>query len=157
MSATITGRAHVHGLRGAITYTGIATNAAGLLQSAAFAKSARVQDSLYDPDSTEEIGKARGGIRIAGEIDFIPVADAAGNTISNAKLALKMPDPPFMVTLTSFDHADLNEKYICDGPVRVAFTPDGKARVTMPIYRNTAGDNSTTHASSSTVLTTAAS
>lgn len=147
----ITGKAHVFGLRGEVAYTGVASPSDQLLASARFSKDCEVKERLLNPDTGEPIGGAYARENISGDIEFIPVADATGNTITNAKLALDMPDLPFKVTLSSFDHADINGDYICEGPMDITFAPDGKARVTMRLVRFTASG------SDATTLTTVAS
>ena len=147
----ITGKAHVKGLRGDIAYTGVATPSNQLLQSVGFTKDMEQKDRLLDPDTSEPIGGGYSREHISGDIEFIPVADAAGNTIANARLALELPDLPFVVTLSGFDHADLNGTYMCEGPIGVRFAAGEIARVTMKLIRYTA------NGSDATTLTTVAS
>jgi hypothetical protein len=135
----LTGIAHVSGLNGEIAYTGVAAPSDQLLASAGFTKDCEFKEALNHPGTGERIGGAYAREHIAGDIEFIPVATAAGNTIANAKLALKMPTLPFLVTLSGFDHADLNGEYMCEGPVGITFAPEGgKARVRLPLIRYTA-------------------
>jgi hypothetical protein len=135
MATKITGKARVHGLRGNIAYTGVATPSNQLLQSAGFTKDAGYKDRLLNPDTGEPIGGAYAQENIAGDIEFIPVADAGGNTLANARAALALPALPFLVTLSGFDHASLNGSYMCEGPIRTQFTPNDNCRVTLPLVK----------------------
>lgn len=142
----ITGRATVYGISGAIAYTGVASPSAQLLASVGFGKDTEFKDALIHPDTGERIGGAYARENIAGDIEFIPVAVTGGsNTIANARLALKMPDLPFKVTLSAFEHADLNGDYMCEGPMRIDLAAGTRARVTMRIVKYTAaGSDATT-------------
>lgn len=145
MATKLTGKARVHGLNGDIAYDGVATPSDALLQSAGFGKDAAFKDELDHPSTGERIGGAYAKENIAGDIEFIPVADATGNTIANARLGLHMPDIPFKVTLSSFDHNHLNGDYMCDGGLRIQLGANGNCRITMPIIRYTAaGSDATT-------------
>lgn len=135
----LTGKAHVSGLNGEIAYTGVAAPSDQLLSSAGFTKDCEFKEPLNHPGTGERLGGAYAREHIAGDIEFIPVATAAGNTIANARLALDLPDLPFAVTLIDFDHADLNGVYMCEGPCQITFAPEGgKARVRMPLIKYTA-------------------
>ena len=142
----ITGKAHVSGLNGEIAYTGVASPSDQLLSSAGFSKDCELKEPLIHPGTGERIGGAYARENISGDIEFIPVADATGNPLANAKAALDLPDLPFKVTLSGFDHADLNGDYMCEGPCQITFAAGGgPARVRLPLVRYTAsGSDATT-------------
>jgi hypothetical protein len=141
----ITGKAHVSGLNGEIAYTGVASPSDQLLSSAGFTKDCEFKEPLIHPGTGERLGGAYAREHIAGDIEFIPVADATANTLANAKLALDLPDIPFKVTLSGFDHTDLNGDYMCEGPCGITFAPEGgKCRVRMPLVKYTASGSEAT-------------
>jgi hypothetical protein len=151
MANALTGRAAVFGLDGALTFTGIASDASHLLSSAQYTDDAEVKQDLIDPSTGECIGKVFGRKAKTCTIDVIPVSDGAPNTLANAAAAAVMPAIPCKVTLSAFKAAELNADWLYEGGGSISLTPDGYAKLTLPLKKY--ADSSST----ATILTTAVS
>lgn len=142
------GKAAVFGLDGALTYTGIAATCDALQTSVSYNDDSEVKQDLIDPSTGECIGKVFGRKFKTCTIEFIPVSKTT-HTLANAAGAAIMPAIPCKVTLSSFKSADLNGDWLYEGGGSASFTPDGYAKLTLPLKKY--ADSSST----ATILTSA--
>ena len=148
--STLKGKAAVFGLNGDLAYTGVATPSNQLLSGAEVTHN-YAKAELVDPATNEVVGEALSREVLEVSIDFTPVADPAGNTLTNARAALKLPAMNAVVALTAFDDSDYNHTFNYVGGGRISFSPDGYCKMTLPLRRYVAGGDTLVTALATTV------
>ena len=130
---TLTGRAAVFGVNGAIAYTGVAAPSAQVLQSAELTDNFDLAE--LKSQVGEIIGLAKTNHRREFKIDFVPSSDgtSGNNTLANARLSLKLPTPLSQVVTSGFDHADYNGNWTYIGGGTISVSGEGYCKMTLPL------------------------
>lgn len=140
MSNALTGRAAVYGLDGALTFSAIAADAALMLSGANYTEDADVKNKLTDPSSGEIVGLQFGQKKSSITVDMIPVAKIGSTqSTSNANTAAALPSIGSVVTLSSMKNSQQDGSYMYMGGGSISYTPDGFAKMTLPLERYHAG------------------
>lgn len=140
----IYGRAKVWGINGIIAY-GVAAAATQNMTGADFTNNWN-EEPLINPATGEVIGNTATREAIEVTIDFTPIAATAGTgTFADARKACMLPAKYAVVTLSGFDEAptpdfafgtrSINGTYNYVGGGKITFSPEGDARLTLPLRR----------------------
>jgi len=134
MANKLTGRARVHGLAGALTYTSFPANAFWMPQGATLTHDFEAKGELDDPVTGEPIGLALGREVRTLSIEIIFTSDADGpHTAANAALGMPLPTTPCKVTLSGFADTNMNGFAVYKGGATKTVSPDGDAKMTLPL------------------------
>lgn len=133
--AQLTGKATVYGVKGTLTFTGLASTAAQIMQSAESTEEADITE-LRDGENQLK-GLVVTNRRDTITIEFFPTTTATPGTVADAKGALELPEIPATVTLAGFDEAesnDLNGSWVYLGGGKRAYSAE-IVRMTLPLTR----------------------
>jgi hypothetical protein len=134
MANKLTGRARVHGLAGALTYASFPANAFWMPQGATLTHEFQSTTDLKDPVTGEVIGLALGCETRTLSIEILFTSDADGpHTAANAAAGMPLPTAPCKVTLSAFADTNMNGFAIYKGGASKTVSPDGDAKMTLPL------------------------
>lgn len=135
---TFTGTASVYGIKGHLTYAGIASNA-----DQAFTDAERTDDAELKEWWKDGTGEVLGGAfrdkRKKLTINFLPVS-GTGNTFAIAVAAADLPAIPSKVTLsvvkdiTGVDLPGINGDWVYDGGGSISYS-EGQCKMKLPLMQ----------------------